>query len=320
MPDHVEAAVETLLKGKASDAAKADSTDTAPAEHKPGRSDTVTTADGASTSSESTDSQESRTAFEQELIEEWKEEYDQLPETARKPFLDAIKRTYRKNARQMTELGVLRKGIASLKDAGITQDDIKALLEGKASSSRSSSTTEPTVRGFRRFLDKANNAGEREDIQQAEQVVRELFEDLIEDHLFKRVKPLQEKLETSERQQLAARAVTLEREIDNLEDTLGYPGSVVETYRERLTREGLRYPTLSAEELLFRIADLKDLKSAVLKASQSREGTPKRGTDLSMKPPASVAKKTPTEPSALPRNARGVVSISKALDLLLRRK
>ena len=254
------------------------------------------------------------TAFEQELIEESKDEYAQLPEGARKPFLDALKRRYRRDARQMTELGSLRKAVTALKEAGVTDEDLVALVNkrrGKVADEKPA-TNGDIKRGFARYLTDATDPAERENLRTAEQVVRELVEDLVEERLGKRVKPLEDKLDASERQAFAKRAATLDQDIDDLEDKLGYPGSLVETYRVTLKREGLKYPDLSAEELLFRLADLKDLKAAMAKASPTDKG------EKSKLPAAPVVKKPAKE--ELPRTKRGVVSITHALDLLLKPK
>src|SRR5438067_1228456 len=58
------------------------------------------------------------TAFDQELIKEYQQEYHQVPEHARPAFLQVLKRNYRQNAQQMTELGTLRKAVKTLSDAG----------------------------------------------------------------------------------------------------------------------------------------------------------------------------------------------------------
>ena len=65
-------------------------------------------------------------AFEQELIEEFKEEYEQVPEEHRKAFLGSLKRSYRKQAKQMTELGTLRKALGKSSDITIHWDSWRA--------------------------------------------------------------------------------------------------------------------------------------------------------------------------------------------------
>ena len=118
----------------------------------------------------------------------------------------------------------------------------------------------------------------------------------------------------AESQQSSQRATTLEADIDALEDTLGYPGSLVETYRESMQSMGMRFPRMSAEELLFKVADVKDIKAAI-------QRQPSNGTSASKKAGLpSAPSVTPAKPVEMPRNKRGVIPVLQAIDLLVRRK
>ena len=263
-----------------------------------------------------------RSAFEQELIEEFKEEYDQVPEESRTKFLDSLKRSYRKQAKQMTELGTLRKAVTALREAGVTNEDLVGLVNakrgnGRAPSSESpKSATEVTKRGFQRWLADATDPAEKENLRTAEQVIREVVEDLVSSRLEeireKEVKPLRDRLDWQDRQTLTKRSHGLEQAINDLEDKLGYPGSLVETHRQAMHSLGLREPDLSAEDLLVRTAGFSAVKTAMLKSASKGEGTE---VVEGKKPPASVVKKP--GPTELPRKPSGVISITKALDLIM---
>ena len=260
-------------------------------------------------------------AFEQELIEEFKDEYDQVPEANRATFLNSLKRSYRKQAKQMTELGTLRKAVSALREAGVTNEDLVSLVNTKRGNSRaptseSKSTTEVSKRGFQRWLAEATDPAEKENLRTAEQVIREVVEDLvssrIEEIRDKDVKPLKERLDWQDRQTWTKRSQGLEQAINDLEDKLGYPGSLVETHRSTMLSLGLREPDLSAEDLLVRAAGFSTVKSAMLKAASKGEVVGEEGVK---KPPASVVKKP--GPTELPRKPSGVISITRALDLLM---
>lgn len=266
-------------------------------------------------------------AFEQELIEEFKEEYDSLPEDSRPAYLASLKRSYRKQAKQMTELGTLRKAVSALREAGVTNEDLVKLIQDKRGGTKAearqvveSATATNGKRGYQRWLEQAKTPEERESLRDAEQVVRELVEDLltsrIEEVREKEVKPLRERLDWQDRQTLTKRAQSLDQDISNLEDKLGYPGSLVETHREAMRNLGLREPDLSVEDLLVRVAGFATVKAAMLKvASKTAETTEEGGTK---KPPASVVKK-PGQ-AELPRKTGGSISITRALDLLMKPK
>lgn len=318
----VDAAVEKLVAGHAQPDASGPETPApkAPAEAAPAKSASPAPASPAEEGREVT-------AFEQELMEEFKEEYESLPESDRTPFLNALKRSYRKQAKQMTELGTLRKAVGALRDAGVTNEDLVDLVSrkrtgsnGRTDAPKASEASEKATRGFQRWLTEATDPAEKEHLRTAEQVIRETVEDLVQARLDEirdtEVKPLKERLDWQDRQSLTKRMQTLEADINALEDEHGYPGSLVETHRETMKAIGVREPTLSAEDLLVRAAGVAAVKAAILKrASSSKADVPGvEGTS----PPASVVKKA--GPAEMPRNSRGVVSITKAIDLLMKPK
>lgn len=265
--------------------------------------------------------EEGYTAFEQELIgqlsEEDKAAFEASSAEERKKYLAFAKRIYRDNAKQMTELGTYRKALTALREAGVTQQDLVNLIDTK----RGKAPVTPTevksqeTRGFKRLLAQAKTPEEREIVMENEQVIREFLEDLLTERLGKEVSPLRERLEATERQRMTQRLQTIDQEINALEDELGYPGSLVETHRESMRRLGLREPDLSAEDLLVRAAGFQTVKKAMLKMAEQETGEGEKETS-SRKPPASVVKK-PGEKKEMPRNSRGVVSVSKAVDLLI---
>ena len=261
------------------------------------------------------------TAFEQELVDELESEdktaFESLTAQERTSRLAWMKRRYRKDARQMTELGNLRKAVKALADAGVTQEDLVKLVQGKRGSNGKTSTESAAVtaaRGYARLMEKAANPEERESLREAESVLKEMMEDIVEAKLGQRVKPLEEKLSASESRTHQERSRTLAKDIDDLEDVQGYPGSLVETYRATLQEAGERNPHLSAEDLLFKLADPKDLKAALLKKKDVAEKPAHREPK-----PASVIKTTTTSPE-LPKRRSGALSIMSSLDKLVQFK
>lgn len=310
MPDlGVDATVEKMLKG-APAASSADETPSAKAPVQDTSVQNVNTEETPGVSKE--DGQEPLTAFEQELIEEFKEEYEQASD--KKPFLNALKRSYRKQSKQLNELGTLRKAISTLKEAGVTNEDLIDLVNRRRGKSpETKSTTPESRRGLARFMDEATDAEEREKVSHARQAMREEMEDLLAERLDKEVRPLRERLEFSEREALTSRTQTLEQEINELEDKLGYPGSFVETHRETMKHLGLRFPKKSAEDLLVDVAGFQAVKSVMAKMSAKAEDAP-----VVRKPAASVVKKP--APAELSQKRNGSISIMDALDRLLKPK
>ena|SRR3990167_4092490 len=265
-------------------------------------------------------------AFEQELIEEFQEEYDQVPEESRKAFLSSLKRSYRKQAKQMTELGTLRKAVGALREAGVTNEDLVSLVSSKRGNGRtvsppSTTVSEATKRGFQRWLNEATDPAEKENLRTAREVIREELEDLLSARLEevreKEVKPLRDRLDYQDRQAWTKRSQVLDQDINSLEDELGYPGSLIETHRDAMKLLGLREPELTAEDLLVRVAGFSAVKTAMLKAASKQVGDTEE-SDGGKKPPASVVKK-PGQ-AELPRRPGGSISISRALDLLMKPK
>src|SRR3990167_8187657 len=204
------------------------------------------------------------TTFEQELITEYQEEYDSAGDQS--AFLNALKRSYRKQAKQMTELGTLRKAVSTLRDAGITNDDLVELVNRKKGKSSAVSDTnqKATEDDFESLIAKTTDPVEREDLLRAERVVRKVVEKL--------VKPLEEKLNAAERKQLDERQQTLDQEINDLEDKHGFKGSLVETYRDAMRTLGLRNPKLSARKLLQIVSTDEEYdQGRVVKAAESGE-------------------------------------------------
>ena len=96
----------------------------------------------------------------------------------------------------MTELGTLRKAVSTLRDAGITNDDLVELVNRKKGKSSTASDTnqKATEDDFESLIAKTTDPVEREDLLRAERVVRKVVEKL--------VKPLEEKFNAAERKQL----------------------------------------------------------------------------------------------------------------------
>lgn len=251
------------------------------------------------------------TAFDQELIAEYQEEYDTAGD---KPtFLKALKRSYRKQAKQMTELGQLRKAVGALRDAGVSNDDLIALVNRKkaGSSAPSSPPAGEGKRGFQRYLQDATDPAEREQLRTAEQVMREVVEDAIAQSLDREVKPLKEQLDNAKQDALRRREATLMQEIDDLENTHGWKGSVVESYRQAMLNLGLSNPQWSARKLLNIIGDPDVLEIGRVAATAPK--TP------DAKPPASPVIKKPAA-AEVPRSANGRSSITKFLNQIVRNR
>lgn len=306
MPDiGVDATVEKMMKG---------GSQATPAEHPSGSAPAANTAGSKEETTHVTDT-ETLSAFDQELITEYQEEYDAAKDKS--TFLSALKKSYRKQAKQMTELGQLRKAVNALKDAGVTNDDLLELInqrKGKSAPKVSGNGSDTPKRGFQRYLKDDTAPAEREHLREAEQVVRELVEDMVEDRLTKEVKPIREKLDADAQEARSQRRTTLVKEIDELEDVHGFKGSLVETYREQMMELGLRNPKWSARKLLQILANEDEYdhgRMAGAKSSKESE-TPSKGQR-----PASVVKQSSTE---LPRDKRGRISVSSALDFLLKPK
>ena len=313
MPDiSVGTAVEKMLGGRPAAPA---ATDAPPAEAPAGK--TLAKEPAASAASEQGGG-EDRTAFEQELIEgldtEERQEFDAATAAEQTRQVAWMKRQYRKAAKQMTELGSHRKVMGALRDAGVTGEDLIELTKRKRNGSAAPAKPETAAegkRGFDRWREKAKDSAEREDLDEAEQVIADKIEDMVRKMLAEEVGPIRQRLESADRDSLRAREHSLEKELNGLEDELGYPGSLIETHREAMTRLGLQEPRLSAEDLLVRVAGFATVKAAMLKAAKIDEKPP-----IDRKPLGSpVIKKPVQEPPA--RNSRGRASISKFVEGLL---
>src|SRR3990167_4868709 len=202
MPDvSVDAAVEKMVRGTPA-GSPAPETPTAP--ETPAKPAPVTNggegSDQGGASAEGAEEargSDGLTAFERELIAENQAEYDTLTDTtAKKAFLTSVKRTARKHAKQMTELGSFRKAITALKEAGVTNDDLVALVSRKKSGPSAPAATEatPKSKGFQRYLEEVTDPAEREHLRTAQQVLREEFDTWVQEFKDKEVKPWQEKL------------------------------------------------------------------------------------------------------------------------------
>ncbi len=259
------------------------------------------------------------TSFEKELLNELeadeKAEFDGLTATEKSSRLKWMKTRYRRDARSKTELGNLRKAASTLREAGVTNEDLLTLINSKRTGKAVDAPTgdqKITKRGFDKLMESASTPEDREQLTTTRQVVREEMEDMLRDVLKKEVGPLKDRLDASDRQRQTSRSQSLETEINELEDKLGYPGSLIETYRDDIASWGIRNPDMSAEEILFKLAPPKQLKDAMQSsaATQPNKDTPKPTNRI-------VSKASPPSP---PKNSRGVVSISNALDLILKRK
>lgn len=282
--------------------------------------DDTRTAEKVETSSASvkeTAEQEELSAFEQELIDEYREDYDALPEGQRQPFLSALKRTYRKQAKQMTELGTLRKAMTALREGGVTNEDLVALIKQKqgGTTAEAKAVVESVKRGFQRYQDKAKSPEEREQLHEAEQVMRETIEDILNERMSKEVTPIKEKLDANERQALTRRLATVEQEIDDLEDTQGWPGAVVETYREPLRQAIRQRPEWTVRQAFYKIAEEKDI--LLVQSKRSNGVADAEGSGKKLLTTSVVKKSVPME---LPRTKRGIISINSAMDLLVKLK
>lgn len=324
-PIGVDSAVEEMLGGKPTAEAGKD----APQSETPAKD----AADGGRGSEESGKAAEGAeyTAFEQELIAELDSEdktaFEEGSPEYRKQALAFMKKQYRRSAKQMTELGTLRKAVGALRDAGVTNEDLVKLVQQKRGGTKAEAQEvvndatkgngHGSKRGYQRWHESAKSSEEREQLREAEQVQRELIQDVIEEYLGKEIKPIKERLESTDRERMTERAQSLESDINALEDDLGYPGSLVETYRQEMLQQGLRHPKMDAEELLVRVAGFKTVKAAMLKMQEAKgevEETPS-------KPSTPVIKKAaPTNGNELPRKRFGNISINSALDLLMKPK
>ena len=259
------------------------------------------------------------TAFEKELVallpEDQQQKFSRMSAEGKTDHLQGLKVVYRAQARDGTELGNLRKAVKTLNDAGVTNDDLVKLVASK----RGTTVTPMAVkeeakkeRGYKRFLSEAKDANERESLLDAESAIKELIEDEVNRRLDKEVKPLRERQDKLDNQTLSRRSQDLGAEIDKLEDELGWPGSVVESYRSRLEQAGRTRTDMDAEELFYRIASKKDIRTVLAATKPEALEPAKRGTK-----PASPVITKPTQTDDIPRKARGVGSITKTLDMIL---
>lgn len=320
----VDAMVEKMVQGTPPASAEKESpapsapTDAAPEQKESEREETGNESEPSSRLS----------AFDQELIEELDEEdrasFDSLSPAAKREALAFAKKTYRRSAKQMTELGTLRKAIGALKEAGITGEDIQRLVQSKRGGSGSSEPANSNGTGqasriYDRWLSEAKDADERESLMKARQALREEMEDLLSTRLQKELHPLKERFELSDREAQQDRYATLEHDINALEDEHGYPGSLIETHRDAMHRLGQRHPKLSAEDLLVQVAGFEAVKSHLLRRGERVEKANGSGGVDKSRPPASVARKQSAQAPELPRNARGTISIDGAIGALLNR-
>lgn len=260
-----------------------------------------------------------RSAFERELVDalpdEERKEFDESSTSEQARMMAFMKRQYRQSAKQMTELGTLRKMVGALKAEGVTQEDLVDLVQRKRGVSKPEAqkivegTPSLTKRGYDRWREKAQTPEEREQLTEAEQVQRELIEDVVRSVLEKEVAPLREKVTAKERQELSERQASLEGEINDLEDKLGYSGSLIETHRAQMQRLGLQEPHLSGEELLVSVAGFKAVKTALLKQAKPSE-TPQKAAASRVN--SSIVKKPSEEPPAAAQ--RGRPTVRKYLD------
>ena len=281
------------------------------------------TVEKAEAESEGDKGEDGRKAFEEELVsilpEDQQQALSQLSPEDQVERLKWMKTIYRSQSRSNTELGTLRKAVSALKDAGVTNEDLLTLMQSKRGGApketpktATSATEIPTKRGFRRYDEEViDDPKERESLRLGRQAIREEMEDILNERLDKDLKPLREKLDVSERQQQNHRAQTLGQEIDALEDKLGWPGSVVESYRDRIRQAGLVLPNLDAETLFYRIAEAKDIRLVAVKRAASEPEKEK-----SSQPAAPVIKK-PAQGDVV-RNSRGIASVMKTLDAIVR--
>ena len=123
---------------------------------------------------------------------------------------------------------------------------------------------------------------------------------------------MRDRLDWQDRQTLTKRSQGLEQAINDLEDKLGYSGSLVETHRATMHALGLREPDLTAQELLVRAAGFETVMNARLKMASKGDSI---ALEEGKKPPASVVKKP--GPTELPRKPSGVISITRAIDMLM---
>lgn len=257
-----------------------------------------------------------QTPFEKELINELEEdertEFDGLNTTEKSARLKWMKTRYRRDSRQKTELGNLRKAVGVLKDAGVTQDDLLKLVNDKRSGrpvDEPKGDQKITKRGLAKLIDDAQTPEDREQVTNTRQIMREEIEDMLTERFGKEIDPIKKRLDAEDSRRTQKRSQTLETDINKLEDELGYSGSLIETYRDQMKSLGIRNPDMGAEELLFKVAPPSLIKKSF---------NPVETNGNAPKTVSRVAKPKSAEP--LPKTSRGNTSIDKALDLILRRK
>lgn len=269
----------------------------------------------ASSSKEPSETTE-RTAFEEELFGELEAdeqvEFDGLTPTEQRSRLDWMKRRYRRDARQRTDEGKLRKAWGALQEAGVTAEDLRQLVakrKGATTTSEQTKTEAAIKRGFERKLDKAETAEEREAIQEARQTVLEEIEVReAQSPLAKRLQTLEERFEVSDRRTTESRRKVLEQEINDLEEKEGFKASLVETYREDIRALGVRHSDWSAWKLLHYLATEEELKTG------RRNGPPPKETPRAT---PVVKKSAPVTSTSQPARR---FSLEKAIEGIIRRK
>ena len=276
--------------------------------------------DGSASSAEDESSTATElTAFEQELVSELEAdeqaEFKELSVREQKTRLDWMKRRYRRETRQRTEDGKIRKAWNALVEAGVQPEDLRALVAKRqlASSPAEKAKTDAAIkRGFERKYDEAQTSEEREAIRDAERTVLETVEDAVERVLSKRVTPLEERLQSADRRQQESRRKSLESEINDLEEKEGFKASLVETYRDDIRRLGVQHPDWSAWKLLHYLATEEELKQGKRANGAAPEKPPVRATP--------VVKKTPATTPGTASPGRPRLSLEKVIGNVLRRK
>ena len=251
-----------------------------------------------------------RSAFDQELIGELDQEdhtaFESLTPEERKRTLGLMRKQYRRVSKQMTELGTLRKSdatfqriIQTMRKSGKSEQEIADFFRpgSVASEAAPSKANGSGTRGLAALLAEAKTPEEREQAREIQQRIREEMEDIASGMLGKEIRPIRDRLESSDRYALTKRSQALDQVINDLEDQEGYPGSFIETHREAMHRLGLRETELSGEDLLVRVAGFK----AVMAAKGKVKADP-------VKADAPIVKKAESE--ARPKDRYGRFSIS----------
>lgn len=198
----------------------------------------------------------------------------------------------------------------------VTASEIEEALtekRGKPSTSKSSDNETTTEEDIDALINKADDPRVREELRKSKAVLhREMDKRLAE-----KLKPIQDELNQLRQTTISSRALTVDKEIDDLEDVDGFPSSFIEKHREAIRIQALKW-NLPAKEVLGKVVPFAELSEAFAALKKSSPKT----SEASKTSPARTVSGTFTSKESLDkfREPKGGWDIRRALSSLGRVK